>query len=120
MNVSARFVCATLLHAGLISLAIADETSESIDEITVLGVRDLGALRAEITRAEDEVYDVYNDLNDNDDYDIICKLRAPIGSQIKQREYEKTRQRESRAGGRVKKTLRPAAEIRSGTAKEIW
>ncbi len=80
-----RLLCAALLYAGTASLAVADETSETIDEITVLGIRDLGALRAEITRAEDEVYELYNDLNEDDDYDIICRKHAPIGSQIKQR-----------------------------------
>ncbi len=62
-----------------------DETNTTIDEITVMGVRELGQLRAELVRAEDDVYATYNELNDDDDYDIICKLQAPIGSQIKRR-----------------------------------
>ena len=62
-----------------------DETNTTIDEITVMGVRELGQLRAELVRAEDYVYTMYNELNDDDDYDIICKLQAPIGSQIKRR-----------------------------------
>jgi vacuolar-type H+-ATPase subunit F/Vma7 len=66
-------------------VTMADEMVEVVDEITVMGVRDLGALRAELTRAEDEVYDLYNELNDDDDYDIICKREALIGSQIKKR-----------------------------------
>jgi len=62
-----------------------DDTNATIDEITVMGVRELGQLRAELVRAEDDVYATYNELNDDDDYDIICKLQAPIGSQIKRR-----------------------------------
>jgi hypothetical protein len=71
--------------------AVADEAAEdgedgeAIDEITVMGVRDLGALRTELMRMEDEVYGLYNDLNEDDRFDIICKREAPIGSQIKKR-----------------------------------
>ena len=65
--------------------ALPDDTNTTIDEITVMGVRELGQLRAELVRAEDDVYTTYNELNDDDDYDIICKLQAPIRSQIKRR-----------------------------------
>lgn len=58
---------------------------KAVDEITVLGGRELGALRTELVRAENEVYALYNALNDDDDYDIICKMEAPIGSQLKRR-----------------------------------
>ncbi|MGI9270800.1 MAG: hypothetical protein ACR2QT_03430 [Woeseiaceae bacterium] len=63
----------------------SDVTNEVVDEITVMGVRDLGSLRTELMRAEDEVYNLYNELNDDDDYDIICQRVASIGSQIKKR-----------------------------------
>lgn len=62
-----------------------DEAVEDIDEITVMGARSLGSLRAAVVQAEDEVYDLYNLLNDDDAYDIICKKEAPIGSQIPRR-----------------------------------
>jgi hypothetical protein len=78
-----------ILFLGIVAFvtgaALADETNEIIDEVTVMGVRDLGALRTGLTRAEDEVYDLYNELNDDDDYDIVCKPEARIGSQIKRR-----------------------------------
>ena len=56
-----------------------------IDEVTVLGVRELADLRVEVIRAEDVVYDLYNELNDDDGYDIICKKETRIGSQIPKR-----------------------------------
>ena len=75
----------TMLVLATVALAdeADDEAAEAIDEITVMGARDLGALRAEMVRAEDEVYELYNALNDNDDYDIICRKEARVGSQIK-------------------------------------
>jgi len=59
--------------------------AEIIDEVTVLGVRELADLRAEVVEAEDAVYAVFNDLNDDDRYDIICKKETRIGSQIPKR-----------------------------------
>ena len=59
--------------------------AEIIDEVTVLGVRELASLRADVIRAEDVVYDLYNELNDDDRYDIICKKETRIGSQIPRR-----------------------------------
>ena len=56
-----------------------------IDEVTVLGVRELADLRAEVVAAEDVVFDLFNDLNTDDRYDIICKKETRIGSQIPKR-----------------------------------
>jgi hypothetical protein len=61
------------------------EVDATIDEITVVGARSLGAMRAEVTMAEDQVYALFNDLNEDDRYDIICKKEARIGSQIPKR-----------------------------------
>lgn len=76
-------------------LAIGQEQSAEInveavedvdfDEITVMGARSLGSLRAKVVQAEDAVFDLYNVLNDDDAYDIICKKEAPIGSQLPRR-----------------------------------
>ena len=59
--------------------------AEIVDEVTVLGVRELADLRVEVVRAEDAVYSLFNDLNDDDRYDIICKRETRIGSQIPRR-----------------------------------
>ena len=63
----------------------AAEVDATIDEITVVGARTLGAMRAKVTMAEDQVYALYNDLNEDDGYDIICKRETRIGSQIPKR-----------------------------------
>lgn len=64
----------------------ASSTSEEIDEIVVLGAHSLTLLRQEIIVAEDEFFDLYNELNDDDRFDIICETRRPIGTRIRVRE----------------------------------
>ncbi len=56
--------------------------SDMIDEITVMGSRSLSSLRRDLVEAEDNIYDIFNSLNDDDGYDIICKRETRIGSQI--------------------------------------
>ncbi len=55
---------------------------DMIDEITVMGSQSLSSLRREIVEAEDNIYAIFNSLNHDDDYDIICKKETRIGSQI--------------------------------------
>jgi len=71
------------------SLAIAqDDPPESndvtdvIDEVVVVGPRSLGSLRHEIARADDKIYSIFNVLNEDDGYDIICKKEMKRGSKI--------------------------------------
>ena len=61
------------------------DVDETIDEITVMGARSLAMMRAEVIEAEDVIYDLFNELNDDDGYDIICKKETQLGSQIPKR-----------------------------------
>jgi len=66
--------------------ATATTESEEIDEIVVLGAHSLTLLRQEVIVAEDKFFDLYNELNDDDRFDIICENRRPIGTRIQVRE----------------------------------
>ncbi|MGB5332665.1 MAG: hypothetical protein WBM80_04435 [Woeseiaceae bacterium] len=80
-----------LLFMLICRYAAADEepgisNEESvIDEITVIGERDLLKLRVEIARVEDEIFSIFNELNEDDDYDMICKTERPVGTRIARR-----------------------------------
>ncbi len=76
---------AALLHAGQLQAENSDSEAEEIDEVTVIGARPLADLRREITLAEDRMYAIFNELNTDDGYDIICKKETRIGSQIPKR-----------------------------------
>ena len=78
-------VLAPLAASGQAQESNPAEVDDTIDEITVLGARSLAMMRAEVIEAEDVVYDLFNELNNDDGYDIICKKETRIGSQIPQR-----------------------------------
>jgi hypothetical protein len=60
-----------------------DESQEQqVEEIAVVGERSVSQLKREIEAANRVVYETYNELNTDDDYDIECRKLAPIGSQV--------------------------------------
>jgi len=74
---------------SLREIPIDNETGEVIlDEIIVRGDSSLHSLREEVIRAEDLHFETFNSLNSNDDFDITCKWRAPMGSLFRQRNCE--------------------------------
>lgn len=57
------------------------------DEIIVLG-KSWGEIRAQVQRAEEAVYDRFNEINSNDEFDIYCYKEAPTGTHILHRTCE--------------------------------
>lgn len=57
---------------------------QAVDEVIVEG-RGLGALRAEVIRAEEVVFARFNDINSDDEFDIDCRMEIPLGSRIPRR-----------------------------------
>lgn len=73
------------------AVAQIEETEESttatteqqpIEEITVIGQRTLGTLRVQIDRASDRIFDLWNEFNTDDLYDIRCRRVAATGTHI--------------------------------------
>ena len=62
-----------------------DNSDPIIDEITVYGEKTTPALRDELIAAEDDAFTLFNRLNADNGYDIICKRETRIGSQIPKR-----------------------------------
>ncbi len=63
----------------------SQETGTAVNEAAVARTPSLEAMRAELERVEDVVYAIFNELNDDDAYDVICKNETKIGSHIPQR-----------------------------------
>ena len=68
-----------------------------IEEITVLGEKTLFTLRLEIESAETKVFDLFNDLNSSDDFDITCTKEVYVGSHFKKRSCMAAYLREAQA-----------------------
>lgn len=89
--------------SDLVPEAPAESESSVIDEITVVEQRNVIQLRVELKKADDRLFSLYNDLNENDSLDIICKNEARTGSQIKHRVCKSAydREIESEAGSEM-------------------
>jgi len=68
-------------------LAVAQDegasSDQTIDNIVVVGQKSLSELRRDVFEAEEEFYSVYNNLNDDKDYDVRCFYEKPTGTHIK-------------------------------------
>lgn len=64
---------------------LSDSAGQRIEEITVTGQRSLFDLRMQVSEAEDAMYALFNDLNTDDKYDIVCKIEIRYFSHIKQK-----------------------------------
>lgn len=83
------FACVLLLAFSFASLgqtpvatAAEEFPQEVIEEIVVYGDKSLLVLKNEIKRASDVVFESFNALNDDEEFDIHCSSRTPTGSNI--------------------------------------
>jgi hypothetical protein len=69
--------------------ALAQESDEAadepIEEITVVGEKTLLSLKFAAYQAEDDFFNLFNELNENDEFDVFCGREASTGSRIKRR-----------------------------------
>ncbi len=63
--------------------AVAGEADE-LDEVTVEG-SSFARMRMDMVALEKRFYALYNQLNQNDDFDVNCNSEAPLGSHIQRR-----------------------------------
>ena len=75
----------------------AQDSDRPIEEIQVLGSRTLYSIRMEIVDEENRIFSMFNELNSDDDFDILCDKIAPTGSHIRQRVCEPRFVTETRA-----------------------
>jgi len=74
-----------LSSAGLGQATEADSQApppEEIEEIVVYGEKSLLLLKRDVERASNVVFESFNILNDDDEFDIHCSDRVPTGSNI--------------------------------------
>ena len=42
-------------------------------------------MRQQLVELEDRFYALYNELNENDDFDVTCRMEAPLGTRLRKR-----------------------------------
>ena len=62
----------------------SDTVEFTLPEIIVKGDNSMHALKMEVIRAEELKFEVFNNLNSTDDFDITCEWHAPMGTVIKE------------------------------------
>ncbi len=60
------------------------EELQELDEVEVTSTR-LWKMRAQIVELEEKFNALYNELNKNDDFDVVCRMQAPLGTRIRKR-----------------------------------
>lgn len=82
------------------SFAAESESGLPVEEIQVVEQRSLGQLRRDITRAENEQFDLFNSLVDDREYQIICRrmesTRNHVKTRVCQPRFMQTRIRKAR------------------------
>jgi hypothetical protein len=88
---AARSRCVGLLlvaSAAAAAVALAESSdersSEPLEEVTSIGRQSLSALRREVIDAHLAVYELFNELNTDDEYDVTCRREKVLGSLISQ------------------------------------
>lgn len=72
--------------ASVVSAQPAHQTPDSdILEIQVTGTRNLYMLQDEIAVAQDRMYALFNDINEDDRYDFRCRMEAPTGTRLERK-----------------------------------
>lgn len=66
-----------------VATEIAGLTGVADEEVIVRGSRSLRRMRIDVGRARLDFYDLYNRLNDNDRFDMSCRMEYVLGSRIK-------------------------------------
>ncbi|MES3007104.1 MAG: hypothetical protein V4751_04960 [Pseudomonadota bacterium] len=79
-----RVVLERLVAIGLTVLCASSMVNGAEQEQIVIDDLTVPQLRAEIEKIQTEYYGVFNKLNENDDFDIVCQKFTPTGSNIPQ------------------------------------
>lgn len=74
------FALALMLISGV---SPADSNGPAMEEVLVIATQPVSFLRKEIFRTQERLYDSFNEQNDDDRFDVICRKEATIGSQIR-------------------------------------
>jgi hypothetical protein len=91
MTLRDAYLLMTLISASMVlpTGAIAEATDESseepIEEITVVGEKTLLNLKFAAYQAEEDFFELFNELNEDDEFDVFCDKESNTYSRVKRR-----------------------------------
>lgn len=87
MNRITRSAVILLLTVPIVSLAAQNSKTveDTMEEVTVIGDKSLVQLEKEFVSAEDRFFELFNELNDDWKYDVVCRDETPTTSHLKRR-----------------------------------
>lgn len=103
---------ATRCEEGSADCAAEESQGRVDEEITVYGDKSRPQIRQEFRAIENRMYTLFNNLNEQNDYDIVCRKETRVGSQIIRRVCKARlffKARSELAEGESTSTLRPSA-----------
>lgn len=71
--------------SGPAQAKVAAQDQEKIEEIKIIGQKEIFDLRHKVIKAEDHAYAIFNKLVDDKSFAVHCQFRAPTGTLIKRR-----------------------------------
>jgi septation ring formation regulator EzrA len=83
MNIQ-RITLGACVVLGLTALSAAPVVNAAAEAQVVIEDLTVPQLRAEIEKIQTEFYRVFNTLNENDEFDVVCQKFTPTGSNIPQ------------------------------------
>lgn len=83
MNIH-RIMLGACVVLGLAALSAAPVVNAAEEAQVVIEDLTVPQLRAEIEKIQTEFYRVFNTLNENDEFDVVCQKFTPTGSNIPQ------------------------------------
>jgi hypothetical protein len=94
---------AAILSSGAIQpTEEAIRPPEDIEQVIVRGGKTMSQWRLEVYEAQDELFKLFNELNEGEDNDLRCRDEAPTGTRIPQRVcWSHAQQRASATGARL-------------------
>jgi hypothetical protein len=82
-TILAVFIAVLALPMAAIGQDEQASNDEAIEDIVVIGQKSMAQLRREVYDAEEHFYSLYNDLNEDRDYDVKCFYEKATGTNIK-------------------------------------
>ena len=82
MSLTPRLLCAALLLVSISCGPVASAKEAGIEEIVITEKTPVPKIREQLRLVEARLYEAFNQLNDDDSYDIVCREHRPVGSQF--------------------------------------